>query len=198
MSHMTMIDNRLGFGASIANADEYNTLLVELNDNLLYGEAEEISDCPDDGSYCKAFDKFAVIFNGGTSGDAQTLHIIMASGMPFEKLMGSPAWGLVSKMNRNKFMNFQTKTALGRLQGIFFNEPNQSDYIPMIEGFDNEFVNLKDGAFATLSDPNPKWANLKDCGDFPCTAPSNILVSFQNTVWTGLKPRWATKDFQVI
>jgi hypothetical protein len=68
----------------------------------------------------------------------------------------------------------------------------------MMEGYDNEFINVKDGAFVTLSNPNPGWANLRDCGDFPCTGPSNILLSFQGTVWTGTKPRWAMKDFQVI
>lgn len=68
----------------------------------------------------------------------------------------------------------------------------------MLSAYDNEFIDVKEGAFATLSDPNPGWANLKDCGDFPCTAPSNILFHFKSNTWTGAKPRWATKDFSII
>lgn len=53
MTHMTMIDNRLGFGASIAaNFKEYSGYEVMINNNHIYGEVEEISDCPRDGSYC--------------------------------------------------------------------------------------------------------------------------------------------------
>lgn len=29
-----------------------------------------------------------------------------------------------------------------------------------------------------LIDPPTKWANLKDCVEFPCTAPENMLLSF--------------------
>ena len=122
----------------------------------------------------------------------------MQSAIPYEKIMGNPIWSTVFKMYDNKFFNFGTKTAQGYDQSLFFNEPNQPDYIPMLQAYGNEFVDVKDGAWATLSDPNPGWANLKDCGDFPCTAPWNLLFSFKETTWRGVKPRWAAKDFEVI
>ena len=31
---------------------------------------------------------------------------------------------------------------------------------------------------AYLFTPPATWANLDDCGDFPCTAPSNALLDF--------------------
>ena len=52
MSDMTMIDNVKGFGATIASGDEYNGAEIQINNNFIYGEAPEISDCPEDGSYC--------------------------------------------------------------------------------------------------------------------------------------------------
>jgi hypothetical protein len=51
---MTMIDNRVGFAASLATHSE-NTLVM-LNDNKIYGETE-VTDCPEDSSYCNTFDK---------------------------------------------------------------------------------------------------------------------------------------------
>lgn len=29
------------------------------------------------------------------------------------------------------------------------------------------------------------WANLADCGDFPCTGPKNTIFSFKNIKWVG-------------
>lgn len=68
----------------------------------------------------------------------------------------------------------------------------------MMEFFDSKFIDVKDGAAAWLMSPKPKWANLDDCGLYPCTAPKNALLSFQDTTFSGAKPRWATSDFQII
>jgi hypothetical protein len=56
--HMTMIDNRVGFGASLGVADDassYDGSLTMMSDNKIYGETE-VTDCPSDGSYCETFD----------------------------------------------------------------------------------------------------------------------------------------------
>ena len=37
------------------------------------------------------------------------------------------------------------------------------------------------GAMAYFSSPNPGWANLKDCVEFPCSAPLNVLFDFTDT-----------------
>lgn len=46
--------------------------------------------------------------------------------------------------------------------------------------------------------PDPGWANLDDCGDFPCTAPLNVLFNFRNTTWSGIKPSYAREVFDLI
>ena len=63
----------------------------------------------------------------------------------------------------------------------------------MAEFWDTTFTDV--GSVAYIDSPNPDWANLMDCGNFPCTAPANILVSFQDSKFYGKKPRWATSDF---
>lgn len=85
---------------------------------------------------------------GGAQGGTQDNHITMQSNIPYEKIMGNPIWSTVSKMYDNKFINFETKTALGYDNTLFYNEPNQPDYIPMLQAYGNEFINVKDGAFA--------------------------------------------------
>jgi len=68
----------------------------------------------------------------------------------------------------------------------------------MVEFYDTKFVDVEADALAYLMSPPSKWANIKDCGAFPCTAPLNVLFTFEDTTFSGSKPRWATKDFQII
>jgi hypothetical protein len=100
-------------------------------------------------------------------------------------------------MNRNEFIGFDTSTKLGMRQDVFEMNEHSSDYLPMMEFFDTKFTDVK--GVAHLMSPKAGWANLDDCGDYPCTAPKNALFSFTGSTWTGSKPRWATeKDFQII
>lgn len=78
---MTMIDNREGFGATLKNVGdtEYNEILIELNDNKIYGESE-ISDCPYDGE-CSPYTKFGVLLTGATH-KGKDAHITGESSLP--------------------------------------------------------------------------------------------------------------------
>ena len=59
-------------------------------------------------------------------------------------------------------------------------------------------VDVDDNGFAFLSKPEPGWANVKDCGDFPCTAPSNWIIGFTNTKYDGVTPSTTPKDFMLV
>ena len=41
--------------------------------------------------------------------------------------------------------------------------------------------NVKPNAMAFIRSPPEAWANLKDCVEFTCTAPWNILFDFKDT-----------------
>lgn len=80
------------------------------------------------------------------------------------KIKSLPTWGTVQKMNRNEFIGFNDKTALGMRQVMFEQNPYQSDYVPMMEFFDTVFTDIKDAAAAWIMDPLDIWINLSDCG----------------------------------
>jgi len=81
LSHMTMIDNREGFGANVANsANEYEDLIVEINDNHVYGETES-PDCPADGGFCLQVDKYGVT-SSVAAFRGKPVHITSASALP--------------------------------------------------------------------------------------------------------------------
>lgn len=52
---------------------------------------------------------------------------------------------------------------------------------------------------AYLMSPNPKWANIDDCGQFPCTGPNNVLIQFTQTSYSGsITPLRKNSNFQII
>lgn len=47
--------------------------------------------------------------------------------------------------------------------------------------------------------PPSSWANIDDCGDFPCTAPLNILIHFDLNTYAGsIRPQYTERDFQLV
>jgi len=41
-----------------------------------------------------------------------------------------------------------------------------------------KFINVKQDALIFIYDPPAGWANIDDCGQWPCTAPSNLVYTF--------------------
>jgi len=68
----------------------------------------------------------------------------------------------------------------------------------MVEFYDSKFVDVDGDAFAYIDEPSPGWAAVDDCGEFPCTAPLNILFQFFDTEFEGSIPSWAKDEFQII
>jgi hypothetical protein len=68
----------------------------------------------------------------------------------------------------------------------------------MAEFIDTEFNNVENDAMAYIMDPSPGWANIADCGNYPCTAPKNVLLTFEGSIFNGAKPRFAKREFQII
>jgi hypothetical protein len=55
----------------------------------------------------------------------------------------------------------------------------------MLQSDEIKFTNCDPNAMTYFFEPPQAWANLADCGDFPCTGPKNTIFSFKNIVWTG-------------
>jgi hypothetical protein len=106
--HMTMVDNREGFGASISTGGPGT---IMLNDNYIYGESE-VTDCPSDGSYCYSFGKNGFLISGVVL-KGKGLHPTGSSSLPMHKIKGSGSWGGMQRFYRNKFFNFDAKTRRG-------------------------------------------------------------------------------------
>jgi hypothetical protein len=107
------------------------------------------------------------------------------SSYPYSKLMG----GGVARQNvileRNEFHNFHNETHLGMAQHAITLLETQSDMHPIYYLYDTHFNNITTTAIAWMQTPPDKWANLQDCGEFPCSAPLNTILRFEGTTFEG-------------
>jgi hypothetical protein len=85
-----------------------------------------------------------------------------------------------------QFINYkQDKSFCGASQKVITLNPSGADYHPRAKFIGTRFENVDDTTLAYLFDPPSGWANIDDCGNFPCTAPSNALLQFERTTYAG-------------
>jgi len=196
LTNMTMIDNRHGVGIQLVQkAREYEDLLMEYNDLIIYGDSEAL-DCPvGKEDRCFKTDKVGVM-TGAVAYKGKSNHITGVSAFPPYKIKGDSSWGGVSVWNRLTFVDYKAATGFGKRNSIISTSKYQPDYIPQIIAHDTKFINVDEDSIIYIRDPEPGWANVKDCGDFPCTGPLNTVFKFRNTTWEGKTQ--LDKDFELI
>ena len=112
---------------------------------------------------------------------------------------GDGAWGTTAHMYNNEFINFYPKTQTGAQQNVICLGEKTSFNFIMPHMFRNtKMNNVSPDALAYIMAPPQKWANLKDCGAFPCSGPLNILFSFLDTKYSTGSLLNNGKDFQII
>lgn len=56
----------------------------------------------------------------------------------------------------------------------------------MHEFKNTKFREVENNAVVFIEDPKASWANPTDCGEWPCTAPNNVILKFSGTQYTGV------------
>jgi hypothetical protein len=125
-------------------------------------------------------------------------HIGELSPLPPHKIKSIQSWWTKVVMNRVSFYNFKATTRMGMDFRAFQMNPYASDNIPMQEFYDTTFHNCEESAMAYFMEPPQKWAIIKDCGAWPCSAPKNTMFIFRRTKFVGPRPSFGAEDFQMI
>ncbi len=74
-----------------------------------------------------------------------------------------------------------------------------ADYYPAVRLINSRLENVHQDAMAYLMSPPAEWANIDDCGEFPCTSPNNVLIQFEKSTFAGfITPSRIDSDFQII
>ena len=196
MRKMTFVDNQLG--VTLQSAGEREQLMISMTDVNIYGETDNL-DAPDgQNPYCK--DKTGMQLFGNNRG-GKPLHPTMASQLPVHKIKSYGAWGGNIQLTRVSFNNFDSPTTVscGNKQRAITRNKYASDYIPLHKFEGTIFNEVTDSAMIWIEDPNPGWANPTDCIEWPCTAPENVVLMFENTLFRGtFMPVRTNQNFQIV
>jgi len=130
--------------------------------------------------------------------NGKDFHIGKMSPLPPHKVKSISSWGTRVEIYRMQFINWKPQTEMGMSNRAFELNPWGSDHIPMQEFYDTKIVNVHPDALGFFFEPPQGWAIIKDCGEWPCTAPKNTIFSFKRTTFEQGRPPYGASDFQMI
>lgn len=126
----------------------------------------------------------------------------MKSALPVHKIKSYGSWGGKITLTRVSFNNFESATTAdgcGKKQRVITRNKSASDYIPLHRFEGCTFNEVSDSAVIWIEDPPQSWANPTDCIEWPCTAPENVVLLFENTQFTGsFLPVKTNQNFQIV
>lgn len=131
----------------------------------------------------------------GANQNTKEILITGLSALPHYKIKSAGAWGADVTVTNVDFIGFkQEATRCGRTQHIFHNSKYASDYIPLHKFVGSTFRDVANDAFVKFDEPLEKWAAVDDCGEWPCTAPENIVLQFDGNSFSGVRPDGLSTD----
>jgi hypothetical protein len=162
-----------------------------LSNSFIYGESASLAqDCPDGngsatGANCACPDKMGVMSFGATRGSKGfDWHIPASSPRPIYKYKSYASWFSTAFLDTVQILNFKSaKTACGSRQTAFAINFSAADHIPIHNLNAIKFTNVAFDAVIFIYNPPQGWANIDDCGEWPCTAPSNVVYTFKDAVF---------------
>lgn len=203
MRDMTFIDNEWGINLNVAGKSE--TQKVKASNMFIYGEAAA-KDCPDPSDSASCFPcrkKLGFMLFGGSE-NGKALHPQKQSSLPISKIKSYGAFAAEVEVDNVQFIDFADETRCGARQRVFERNPTAADYIPLHKFTNIKFQNVASDAMAWIEKPNPAWAadendphsSPDNCGNWPCTAPENVVLKFEGTTYASGSTGAA--DFQIV
>lgn len=179
---MVFVDNQLGVSYQIGK--DRDECWIKFYDSYIFGESDDIPlDCVGDDCLCVEKNGLTLF---GHNFKTKEIHITGESALPLYKVKSEAGWGMFVDIQRVTFQNFKSANTLcGSSQRIFHNSKTASDYIPMHELKDCTFIDVDERAYAKFDEPKEEWAKIDDCGEWPCTAPENIVIRYEGSKYSG-------------
>jgi hypothetical protein len=189
-SNLVSVDNVKGVSLMVGLETDFEKKM-KLSNSFIYGESTTLAkDCPDGsgsatGANCECPDKMGVMSFGTATGSKQLdWHIPSASKRPIHKIKSYATWISTGFLDNVQISNFNSATsACGSRQTAFAVNEYQADHVPIHNLNAIKFTNVAYDAVIYIFNPPQGWAVIDDCGEWPCTAPSNVIYNFKDAVF---------------
>ena len=185
---MVLIDNGFSLNVMLGNSADSTDLFIEVSQMKIYATGPAL-DCPTPptgySKECLCVDKYGMLlsyFSRAAKPPFPRSKVLL----PIRKIKSDATWGGITNFHDMEFIGFNSNQTVtcGNLQAILGTNHYSADYIPQQKFSKVRFTDFDDNAIAYLMDPLLAWANLDDCGNWPCTAPRNVEIFFDTTYYS--------------
>lgn len=115
------------------------------------------------------------------------------------KIKSDASWHNTAEYHNVAFHNYLSQTTYcGRKQKAIKLNKAASDDTARHLFYKTTLDNVAEDAFIYLQSPPSGWAKIDDCGEFPCTAPYNLVIDFEKTSYSGKEIAFAYRKFEII
>jgi len=187
-SDMVLIDNQNSAVGMIGL--EGNNQSVIMRNMKFYGETQA-TECPGQPNICQTarnngcFHRSAIMASSYAGHNKPPL-VDSPPVWPHFKIKADASFGGTTTYENMQFFNFNSAyTTCGMRQRLFTLNGFNADYYPSVRLVNPSFTNVAHDALAFLMSPPAEWANIDDCGQFPCTSPNNVLIQIERGTFSG-------------
>lgn len=189
-----------GVGVSIVlTRKEYNFITVK--NSVFYGESSVLP--KDDEDHCVGVYGF---YSVAATDVGKNFPEIRKTYHPLDLVKGDSSWFTEGNHENLVFKNWlsgkrQHCSSGGEkaMQRVVFMTPNNTDHVPVDRFTKTTFDNVVNAAMTYMTPPDPEWAIIKDCGQFPCTGPLNCVLKFDENQFIGTnKPTVQDEYFTIV
>jgi len=184
VKNIETLDAGIGLTIMQSGGQDYN--YISIMNSTIWGESPVLP--KDTSNFCI---DLSGIWATTTTISGKIFPEIELSSLPYHLVMSYANWFTEGYHTDIIFKNWPSKTRqycaspTSKVQNTIFLNPSGSDHIPVDRFVNPVFDNVHSDAIIFLTDPNPSWAILKDCGSFPCTGPDNVVIKFEGASFSG-------------
>jgi hypothetical protein len=176
---MVVIDNKAGISVMVGSEGDSDRKVI-IQDSFVFGDSILVpKDCPSGDKLladeCTCNENYGILSSLGLSGfnDKDPM-----------KIKADGNWATKTEIKNVNFIDYRsTKSTCGARQFAIANNSGAADNIPVQSFTGAKFTDCVFNAIIFINDPNPGWAKIDDCGNFPCTAPFNAIYNFYDTIF---------------
>jgi len=124
---------------------------------------------------------------------------IRANDLEYYRIKSDAVMSAEAYIENVEFRNWAPTTKCFGLQSIVTIPKTVADYVPIHYFNGTKFHNVDEAAMPFFFEPPEAWGQGKECGEFPCTGPLNVILDFkENSLSGSVQPVISANDFKII
>jgi len=174
LKNLRLAENYNGYGGNMGGSGEYGNI-VTVQDSLILGSTSH-SICDPKQCFTPQCGNRRGITLGSYTDLAKQWSINGKLKLPMYNVTREEAFHAEFYYTNLVFANFNLTTECGSNASVVAANELCPDYTPLSVFAKTKLINVASDSLFAMAEPDPVWANIIFCGEFPCTGLKNVVV----------------------